>query len=154
MVGNVEPSKSLKPVKGNITEIPKLAENLAEEVVSATRSTSGTTEAVLRIEGTSLHVSRPLRVAVVVVETNPAGPRQVGRTTRELGNTDTLDLQSIFTDRQFTGPDGISIDMELAPAAGTFLRQPVTIFKLPDGFSLAADARLRAEDSDLYIPHD
>jgi hypothetical protein len=149
MVGNVESPKPLKSVQGDITHVRQVAENLAEELSSAIGSAPGKSEAVLRIDRSSLRATQPLRAAVLVFV---APMTQVARVAHELGDANNLDLQPIFADPQFTGPTNNSIDVEVSLAVGSFEREPLKIFKRPDGFSFEAD--VRAQEKTLsFSPH-
>jgi hypothetical protein len=126
-----------------------LGEKLAEELASAIGSTPGKFEAVLRIDGSTLRATQSLRAAVLIFVSPMA---QVARIARELGDANNLDLQPIFSDPQFTGQGGNSIDMEVSPGAGFFEREPLRIFKRSDGFSFEAEVRAQ-EKTVAFSPH-
>jgi hypothetical protein len=149
MVGNIESARPLEPVQGDITDVRQMAEKLAEELTSAIGSPPDRFEAVLRIDGSTLRATKPLRAAVLVFS---SPMEQVARVARELGDANNLDLRPIFADPQFTGQGGSSIDMEVSPRPGFFEREPLKIFKRPDGFSFQAD--VPAQEKTLpFSPH-
>src|SRR5260370_14396941 len=60
-----------------------------------------------------------------------------GRISRDLGNTETLDLQALSPDPHPSDPASHSIHLEFGALAGGFERQPLDVFSQSGDFSFA-----------------
>jgi hypothetical protein len=128
--------KSFAPTKWEITQVQEAAADLAKEVVSAIGPSQKGFEVNLRIDGNNLRASRHVQASVIVVSSPMA---QVGRMFRNIGETDTLDLQALSADPQLLNPRGDVIKMEFGALSAGLDRVPVSVFKHGGGFSFNHD---------------
>jgi hypothetical protein len=77
---------------------------------------------------------------------------QVGRISRDIGETDRIDLQALSADPQLLNPQGNVIEMELGTLNAGLDRVPLQIFKHGNDFSFSADP---ADKRKLvqFVPH-
>jgi hypothetical protein len=149
MVGKTESAKPLAPVAGDIARREEIANRVASEVVSAIGAGAKDLDVSVQIEGRSLRASQPLRVSIIVF-----GPQmsQVARISKDLGDAENVDLQSVFGDPQFLDPRGSSVDMEVRPRTGYFEREAFRVFKHGQAFSFEPDQN-EATTTIRFMPH-
>jgi len=75
MAGRIEPVKSLASIGRDITHVQKIADELAKEIVSAIGPTQNGFAVSLQFGDHTLHASRPVPIAVIVV-TSPMAKSQ------------------------------------------------------------------------------
>lgn len=126
MAGRIEPVKSLAPVTRDISQVKEAANDVVKEIVADIGPIQNAFDVSLQIENDRLRASGPIRASVIVV-TSPM--EQVGRITRDIGETDNLDLAALSADPQLLNRQGNVIEIECgAPSAG-LERVSLQIFK-------------------------
>lgn len=136
MAGRTEPVKSLAPIGRDIGRAQEIADELAKEIVSAVGPRQKGFEVTLQIEGHTLQASQPVPVAIVVVSSPMV---QVGRISRNIGETNSLDLLPLSQDPQLLNPRGNVVEMELGALEAGLDRLPLQVFKRGNAFSFSAD---------------
>ncbi len=136
MAGRIEPVKSLAPIGRDITHVQEIADELTKEIVSAIGPMQNGFEVSLQVGDHTLRASRPVPIAIIVV-TSPMA--QVGRISRDIGETDSLDLQALSQDPQLFNPQRHVLEIELGALTAGLDRVSLEVFKRGNDFSFSPD---------------
>ncbi len=136
MAGRIEPVKSLAPIGRDITHVQEIADELTKEIVSAIGPMQNGFEVSLQVGDHTLRASRPVPIAIIVV-TSPMA--QVGRISRDIGDTDSLDLQALSQDPQLLNPQRHVLEIELRALTAGLDRVSLEVFKRGNDFSFSPD---------------